>query len=75
MRPGQVERRTRDHLLHPTVSLCAVLDAESGKVIALFHWRHQAVGFRKFLDTIETEAPADLDVLSSWTTSPPSKRR
>ena len=45
-----------------TVSLFAALDAQSGKVIGRCHRRHRAVEFRKFLDTIEAEVPADLDV-------------
>ena len=32
------------------------------KVIGRCHQRHRAVEFRKFLDTIEAEVPADLDV-------------
>lgn len=62
MRPGPVERRTHDYLRYGTVSLFAALDAQSGKVIGRCHRRHRAVEFRKFLDTIEAEVPADLDV-------------
>ena len=62
MRPGQVERRTHDYLRHGTVSLFAALDTQSGRVIGRCHRRHRAVEFRKFLDTIEAEAPSDLDV-------------
>ena len=38
------------------------LDVSTGKVIGRCHQRHRAVEFRKFLDTIEAEVPADLDV-------------
>ena len=38
------------------------LDTRTGKVIGRCHQRHRAVEFRKFLDTIEAEVPADLDV-------------
>ena len=62
MRPGPVERRTHDYLRYGTVSLFAALDAQSGKVIGRCHRRHRPVEFRKFLDTIEVEVPADLDV-------------
>ena len=65
MRPGQVERRTHDYvdyLRHGTTSLFAALDTRTGKVIGRCHQRHRAVEFRKFLDTIEAEVPADLDV-------------
>ena len=66
LRPGQVERRTQpdyvDYLRHGTTSLFAALDTRTGKVIGRCHQRHRAVEFRKFLDTIEAEVPADLDV-------------
>ena len=61
MRPGQVERRTRDYVRHGTTSLFAALDAKSGKVIGQLHRRHRAIEFRKFLDTIDAEVPADFD--------------
>ena len=62
MRPGQVERRTHDYVRHGTTSLFAALDTRTGKVIGQCHRRHRAVEFRKFLDTIEAQVPADLDV-------------
>ena len=62
LRPGQVERRTHDYRRHGTVSLFAALDARTGNVIGRCHRRHRAVEFRQFLDTIETEVPAELDV-------------
>ena len=62
MRPVQAERRTHDYLRHGTVSLFAALDASTGKVIGRCHQRHRAVEFRKFLDTIEADVPAALDV-------------
>lgn len=62
MRPGQVERRTHDYERHGTTSLFAALDIKTGKVIGACHRRHRAVEFRKFLDTIEANVPADLDV-------------
>ena len=68
MRPGQVERRTHDYLdyvdylRHGTTSLFAALDTRTGQVIGRCHQRHRAVEFRKFLDTIEAEVPANLDV-------------
>ena len=62
LRPGQVERRTHDYVRHGTTSLFAALDASTGKVIGQCHWRHRAVEFRKFLDAIESEVPAELDV-------------
>jgi transposase len=62
MRPGQVERRTHDYERHGTTSLFAALDVKTGKVIGACHRRHRAAEFRKFLDTIEANVPADLDV-------------
>jgi len=61
-RPGQVERRTHDYERHGTTSLFAALDVKTGKVIGKCHRRHRAVEFRKFLDTIEANVRADLDV-------------
>ena len=62
MRPGQVERRTHDYLRHGTIALFAALQTGTGKVIGRCHQRRRGVEFRKFLDTIEAEVPADLDV-------------
>ncbi|MFQ5527658.1 MAG: IS630 family transposase [Thermoanaerobaculia bacterium] len=62
MRPGQAERRTHDYRRHGTISLFAALDVQAGKVVAATHRRHRAVEFRKFLDTIEANVPAELDV-------------
>ena len=62
LRPGQVERRTHDYVRHGTTSPFAALDASTGKVIGQCHRRHRAVEFRKFLDAIESEVPAELDV-------------
>jgi transposase len=71
MRPGQAERRTFDYKRHGTTSLFAALDVATGKVIGELHRRHRATEFRQFLDCIDTEAPADLDVhliLDNYTT-------
>lgn len=62
MRPGQAERRAHDYLRHGTTTLFAALDATTGKVIGELHRRHRSTEFRKFLDTIEANVPADLDV-------------
>jgi transposase len=62
MRPGQVERRTHDYKRHGTTSLFAALDVASGKVIGELHRRHRSTEFRKFLDRIDAEVPADLQV-------------
>ena len=62
MRPGQVERRTHDYVRHGTTSLFAALDVKTGAVIGELHRRHRAIEFRKFLDTIEKNVPANHDV-------------
>ena len=62
LRPGQAERRTHDYVRHGATSLFAALDARTGQVIGQCHRRHQALEFRKFLDAIESEVPAELDV-------------
>jgi len=62
MRPGQVERRTHDYRRHGTTSLFAALEIKTGKVIGETHRRHRSVEFRKFLDRVEANLPAELDV-------------
>jgi transposase len=62
MRPGQAERRSHDYRRHGTTSLFAALDVKTGKVIGECHRRHRSVEFRKFLDTIEQNVPASLDI-------------
>jgi len=62
MRPGQAERRTHDYTRHGTTSLFAALDRKTGQVIGQLHRRHRSAEFRKFLDRIETQVPADLDI-------------
>jgi len=62
MRPGQVERRTHDYARHGTTSLFAALNAATGDLIGQTQRRHRSVEFRNFLDTIEKNVPAELDV-------------
>src|ERR1700693_2081747 len=62
MRPGQAERRAHDYLRHGTTSLFAAPDTRTGKVISQLQRRHRSLEFRKFLDTIEANVPAELDV-------------
>ena len=62
MRVGQAERRAHDYVRHGTSSLFAALDTKTGKVIGEMHRRHRSTEFRQFLDTIEANVPADLDV-------------
>lgn len=62
MRPGQPERRTHDYRRHGTTSLFAALDVATGRVIGETHRRHRAVEFRSFLERIDIEVPAGLEV-------------
>lgn len=62
MRPGQVERRTHDYERHGTTSLFAALDLKTSRVISQLHRRHRSLEFRKFLDMIDAQVPAELDV-------------
>ena len=62
MLPGVPERATHDYQRHGTSSLYAALDLATGQVIGKLHSRHRAIEFKKFLQTIDQEVPADLDV-------------
>jgi transposase len=62
MRPGQAERRTHDYTRHGTTSLFAALDIATGSVIGRCYPKHRSSEFRTFLDQIEANVPADLDV-------------
>jgi transposase len=62
MLPGTPVRATHDYKRHGTSSLYAALELTSGKVIGALHDRHRAIEFKKFLQTIDREVPAHLDV-------------
>jgi transposase len=62
MRPGQLERRTHDYQRHGTTSLFAALELKTNKVIAQLKHRHRSLEFRQFLDLIEAQVPAGLEV-------------
>ena len=62
LRPGQVERRTHDYKRHGTTSLFAALELKSSQVIAQLQHQHRSVEFRQFLDVIEAQVPAELEV-------------
>jgi transposase len=70
MRPGQIERRTHDYERHGTTTLFAGLIAavtvqtnvKAGTVIGQCMPRHRAQEFRRFLDEVECNVPAGLDV-------------
>jgi transposase len=60
--PGTPERATHDYKRAGTSSLYAALDLATGKVIGRLHARHRAIEFKQFLQTLDREIPADLDV-------------
>jgi transposase len=60
--PGTPERRAHDYTRHGTTSLFAGLDMASGQVIGSLHRRHRVIEFKKFLERIDAEVPAHLDV-------------
>jgi len=62
MLPGVPERATHDYKRHGTSSLYAALDLSTGKVLGALHARHRAIEFKRFLNTIDREVPAGLDV-------------
>ena len=62
LRPGQAERRTHDYKRHGTTSLFAALDIKAGTIVGKCMARHRAAEVRRFLDMIEKNVPADLDV-------------
>src|SRR3954447_1812879 len=62
MLPGTPERPTHDDKRAGTSSLYAALDITTGKVIGRLHGRHRAIEFKQFLQAIDREVPAELDV-------------
>jgi transposase len=62
MLPGTPQRATHDYKRSGTSSLYAALDIATGKVIGSLHSRHRAIEFKKFLQTLDREVPAELEV-------------
>jgi transposase len=62
LRPGLPERQTHDYKRHGTTTLFAAFNILNGKVIGNCLPRHRAQEFVRFLNQIEKEVPADLDV-------------
>jgi transposase len=60
--PGTPQRQTHDYKRNGTTNLYAALDVASGQVIADMTARHRAVEFQKFLNQIDKNVPAHLDV-------------
>jgi len=62
MLPGTPARATHDYVRAGTSSLYAALDISSGTVISSLHARHRAIEFKKFLQKIDKEVPAEYAV-------------
>jgi transposase len=62
MLPGTPERATHDYKRSGTSTLFAALEIATGKVIGSLHQRHRAIEFKKFLQTLDREVPAELEV-------------
>jgi transposase len=62
MRPGQLERRTHDYRRHGTTSLFAALELKTSRVIGQLRRRHRSQEFRQFLDLIDSQVPAEMEV-------------
>ena len=62
MRPDQAERRTHDYERHGVTTLFAALDVKAGTIVGKCMPRHRAREFRKFLDEVERNVPANLDI-------------
>jgi transposase len=60
--PGVPERQSHDYKRHGTTSLFAALDVATGTLIGSLHARHRAIEFKKFLQKIDREVPAELAV-------------
>jgi transposase len=60
--PGTPERRTHDYVRNGTTNLYAALDVASGNVIADLTSPHRAEEFRRFLNLIDHNVPAEFDV-------------
>jgi transposase len=60
--PGSPQRATHDDTRHGTTNLYAALEVASGKVISQLTARHRAIEFKRFLDHIDQQVPAGLDV-------------
>jgi transposase len=62
MRPGLPERQTHDYERHGTTCLFAAFNILDGKTIGQCLPRHRSKEFIKFLNTLESNLPGDLDI-------------
>ena len=62
MRPGQAERHTHDYYRHGTTSLFAALEVATGRIIGQCHGQHRQQEFIRFLNQIDQQVPAHLEI-------------
>ena len=62
MRPGLPERRSHDYERHGTTSLFAAFNAATGAVLGKCYSRHRSMEFKKFLEEIDHNVPADMSI-------------
>ena len=62
LRPGLPERQTHDYKRHGTTTLFAAFNILNGKVIGSCLPRHRGKEFIRFLNQLEKEVPAELDI-------------
>lgn len=62
LRPGLPERQTHDYKRHGTTTLFAAFNILNGKVIGACQPRHRSREFVRFLNHLESQIPADLQV-------------
>jgi transposase len=62
LRPGLAARQTHDYERHGTTTLFAALNMLDGSVIGRCMPRHRHREFLKFLDQVDRQTPADLDL-------------
>ena len=62
LRPGLPERQTHDYQRHGTTTLFAAFNILNGKVIGSCLPRHRGKEFIKFLNQLEKEVPAELEI-------------
>jgi putative transposase len=60
--PGEPERVSHGYRRHGTTTLFAALDMANGEVLAECRARHRHQGFLGFLERLDAEVPAGLDV-------------
>jgi transposase len=60
--PTSPARATHDYKRNGTLDLFAVLDVATGRVHTQLHSRHRAAEFKTFLNHLDRQVPAELDV-------------